>query len=288
LFSNTPAMTVAPGVQPFEPAFQLWADDASKQRWLYLPPGQQIDTTDMDHWKLPVGTKLWKEFSLGGTLLETRIIERYGPGAEDYFMAAFVWAADRSDATIASDGANDVNGTTHDVPMASRCGDCHRGEAGRTLGVSAIQLSHAKPGVTLSSLRSSNLLTQPPAADVPVPGDTVTAAALGLLHANCGHCHNPAGAAWHDTKIVLRLKVSERVPAESELWTTLVGQPVQSWINHPPFTMLVVPRDAAGSAVVARMMARGSMDQMPPLATEIPDTVGIAAVSAWINGLPAP
>ena len=279
-------MTLASGVQAYEVAYQLWSDAAAKRRWVSLPPGQQIDTTDMDHWKLPVGTKVWKEFSLGGTLLETRLIEHYGPGSEDYFMAAFIWAADRSDAAIAIDGANDVNGTAHDVPMASRCGDCHRGEPGRYLGLSAIQLSHAKPGVTLSSLRSANLLTQPPAADVPVPGDAVTSAALGLLHANCGHCHNPAGAAWHDTKMVLRLAVSERVPAQSELWTTLVGVPVRSWTNHPPFTTLVVPGDAASSAMIARMMARGSMDQMPPLATELPDTVGIAAVSAWIDGLP--
>jgi hypothetical protein len=287
LFTSTATMTVATGVQAFEPAYQLWSDDAAKRRWLQLPAGQQIDTTDMDHWKLPIGTKVWKEFSLGGTLLETRLIERYGPGTDDYFMAAFIWAADRSDAIVSIDGANDVNGTAHDVPSAARCGDCHRGEAGRYLGVSAIQLSHAKPGVNLASLRAANLLTQPPAADVPVPGDATTSAALGLLHANCGHCHNPAGAAWHDTKVVMRLKVSERVASDSDLWKTLVGKPLQFWV-HPTITMEIAPGDAANSAVIARMMARGSMDQMPPLATELPDTAGIAAVSAWINTLPAP
>jgi hypothetical protein len=287
LFADIATQTLAPGVQPYEPAYQLWSDDAAKRRWIRLPPGQQIDTSDMDHWKLPVGTRVWKEFSLGGTLLETRLIERYGPGAEDYVMAPFVWAQDRSDATIVLAGANDVNGTAHDVPMSERCGDCHRGEAGRYLGVSAIQLSHSKPGVNLSSLRSANLLSQPPAGDFPVPGDVTTAAALGVLHANCGHCHNPAGVSWHDTKIVLRLKVSERVPSESELWKTLVGMPLQHW-SSPAISTEVVPGDAAHSAVIARMMARGNLDQMPPLATEIPDTDGISAISAWINGLPQP
>jgi hypothetical protein len=277
-------MTLSPGVQAFEPAYQLWSDAAAKRRWLRLPAGTQIDSTDIDHWQFPIGTKVWKEFSRGSTLLETRIIERYGPGANDYYMAAFVWATDRSDATVAIDGALDVNGTTHDVPMASRCGDCHLGEPGRYLGLSAIQLSHSKPGINLASLRSANLLTQPPAADSPVPGDATTAAALGMLHANCGHCHNPNGAPWHDTKVVMRLKVSERVPSDSELWKTLVGKTLMFWV-HPSITMNVAPGDAAGSAVVARMMARGSMDQMPPIASEIPDTAGIAAVSAWINSL---
>ena len=50
----------------YAPKFQLWSDSATKKRWIYLPPGSQIDTSDMDFWKFPVGTKVWKEFSAVG------------------------------------------------------------------------------------------------------------------------------------------------------------------------------------------------------------------------------
>ena len=42
----------------FLPRWQLWSDEAVKRRWIWLPPGSTIDTTNMDHWKFPVGTKV--------------------------------------------------------------------------------------------------------------------------------------------------------------------------------------------------------------------------------------
>ena len=69
-------------------------------------PAPASTASEMDHWQFPVGTKLWKEFSRDGVLLETRLIERYGPGREDYWMGAFVWKADGSEAVYAVDGAD--------------------------------------------------------------------------------------------------------------------------------------------------------------------------------------
>ena len=43
------------------PRYPLWSDGAVKQRWVRLPAGGTIDTADMDHWRLPVGAKVWKE-----------------------------------------------------------------------------------------------------------------------------------------------------------------------------------------------------------------------------------
>ena len=56
--------------------------------------GTTIDTSDMDHWKFPVGTKLWKEFTRDGTRVETRLITKLladdtAPGA--WFYASYVW-----------------------------------------------------------------------------------------------------------------------------------------------------------------------------------------------------
>ena len=296
LFADTDAKRVADDAMPFEPTYWLWSDGADKRRWLRLPPGTQIDTTAMDHWVFPIGTKLWKEFSLGGVLLETRLIERYGEGPEDYWMGAFVWNADQTEAILAPDGQADINGTPHDAPAQKDCLACHRGDAGRVLGFSAVQLSRAaddkRVGPTLTDLARRNLLTAPPdpadAGSTPpfsVPGDPVTVAALGYLHANCGHCHNKNGTAWPDTQMVLRLTTHETDAQSSDVYKSLVGVTLQYW-RGGAITQRVVPADPDASAIVARMSARGNKDQMPPLATESTDATGISKVRAWIASLP--
>src|SRR2546423_1675242 len=73
LYANRDSTQIAPGVMPYTPGVLLWSDGAEKQRYLSLPPSTQIDTSDLDAWKFPVGTKAWKEFRLDGALVETRI-----------------------------------------------------------------------------------------------------------------------------------------------------------------------------------------------------------------------
>lgn len=97
LFSSAPD-ELERNVVRFAPSYELWSDGAEKRRWVALPNNTLIDTTDMNHWVLPIGTRLWKEFSLDGVRLETRLIERYGEGPDDYFFGSFVWSADQSDA----------------------------------------------------------------------------------------------------------------------------------------------------------------------------------------------
>jgi hypothetical protein len=294
LFAEAVTQRITEDALPFEPTYWLWSDGADKRRWLRLPPGTRIDTTAMDHWSFPIGTKLWKEFSLGGVLLETRLIERYGDGPEDYWMGAFVWNVEQTDAVLAPDGQKDINGTPHDAPAQKECLACHRGETGRVLGFSALQLSRvdddSRVGPTLTDIIRRNLLSAPPVggSTLPfsVPGDPVTAAALGYLHANCGHCHNRNGTAWPDTQMVLRVTTEDTAVESSDLYLSLVGQTLQYW-RGGAITKRVFPGDPDASAIVARMSARGNEDQMPPLATEENDPTGIAKVRAWIAALPS-
>ena len=73
LYTDWSAKALAPSVQPYTPAFTLYSDGASKARWISLPAGGQIVTSDLDNWVFPVGTKIWKEFSVGGVRVETRL-----------------------------------------------------------------------------------------------------------------------------------------------------------------------------------------------------------------------
>ena len=286
LYADFPSKTFADGLVPFEPTHKLWSDGADKRRWMKLPPGTQIDTSDMDHWVFPVGTKFFKEFSLGGVLLETRLVERYGTGPEDYWFGAFVWSADQTDAVFVMDGQDNINGTNHDAPSQKNCGACHRGDPGRVLGFSAIQLSRLDNPPTLASLAAAGTLSNPPAAgvDFPVPGDDLTARALGYFHANCGHCHNINGTSWPDTQMVLRLEVGERDPQSSELWKSIVGQMLQ-YFRGGAITLRVAPGQPDTSAIIERMSSRTAKIQMPPLATELVDPDGLQLIRDWITSL---
>lgn len=274
---------IAPGHELFAPSHVLWSDGALKRRWIALPPGATIDTSDADHWRFPVGTRLFKEFSAAdGTLLETRLIERIadtGDADQDFWLGAFVWRADGSDAEFAVDGATNVNNTQYDVPSQKRCPTCHRGEPGIVLGFSTMQLSGAGVGLRLSDLTSR---LSDPVAQTPTPGDATTAAGLGYLHANCGHCHNPSGSAWPDASMDLRLYIADTTPAQTAAYRTAVGQPLTRF-QHAGYTLRIAPGDPGASAVVYRMSTRGSLDQMPSIATEVvdPDT----SVATWIDAM---
>jgi len=93
-----------PNVREFRPRFELWSDAARKRRFIALPAGEQIDTSDMDNWRFPVGTKLWKEFEVEGVRVETRLLQKTGAGAEDWLTQAYVWTADGADAIAAPSG----------------------------------------------------------------------------------------------------------------------------------------------------------------------------------------
>jgi len=285
LYSDFAARTLAPGVRPFRPTHFLWSDGSEKERWIRLPEGTQVDSSDMDHWRLPIGTQVFKQFSLGGVRLETRLIQRYGPEPEDFWMGAFVWLADGSDAVLAADGAQNVLGTPHDVPNVNQCLACHQGEPGRLLGFSAVQLSGEREGVTLASLIREGLLNAPPPAGTSyaAPGDATTAAALGYIHANCGHCHNPNGPGFLANDMQLRLSVDARTPEETSVYRTAVGQPLSASPGSR-FVFRIRPGFPEESAIWHRMMVR-DVTQMPPIATEFPDPQGLEMVASWILSL---
>ena len=137
LYTDIRAKTLSPRLVEFTPNNVLWSDGAEKHRWFQLPEGAQIDSSDMNHWKFPVGTKFFKEFALDGKRLETRLIWRVadtGNREKDTLVGAYVWNDAETDAVFAKDGGENLRGTEHDAPAADTCWRCHVGEAGHVLG----------------------------------------------------------------------------------------------------------------------------------------------------------
>jgi hypothetical protein len=273
LYSDTAHGVLAPDVQHYVPQYALWSDSAAKERWLKLPPGTKIDTTNMDDWVFPIGTKAFKEFTRDGKRVETRMV--WKAAADQWQMVAYIWNPQQTEAYAAPNGQTDASGTPHDVPDATMCPTCHNGRTDRLLGVSALQLSRsaASPNdVTLDSLKAANLLTNVPASALKLPGDQATQDALGYLHANCGQCHNEKSPVpTPDRKITVyfwenadELGTLEGTAAYKSLVTTK-NSPL--WIN----------------AVSDRMGVRGNSTQMPPLATQDVDTDGMAKVKVLMD-----
>lgn len=257
LYDDLRARSVTDDARPYSPRYPLWSDGVEKRRWLDLPPGGEIDRSDPDRWQFPVGTRAYKEFSLGPRPLETRVMWRVadtGRREDDTLFGTYVWQEDGADARLAVDGVPDVLGTSHDVPSGEACWLCHLGESGHVLGVSALQL------------------------DEPEAASPTLDPAIGYLHGNCGHCHNPRGRAWSDTDLVLRIGAD----GDTRALVASVLAPMMTVPNGGPRVRAGAPEH---SPLLERAAQRGTKEQMPPLGSERVDEAAIEVLRRWIRGL---
>jgi hypothetical protein len=286
---------LAPGVRPYSPRYVLWSDAAQKDRFISLPSGTQIDTSNPNGWIYPVGTKLWKTFSRDGVRLETRLLEKFAAdvGPVAWRMRVFAWNAEQNRVMEVTEGRMNVLGTDHDIPSQADCLRCHdNATRDASLSFTAIQLNHAGTPLSLQTLLDEGRLSHPIAtSDAVVPGDPMTRDALGYLHANCGHCH---GGPTPQAGMRLWVDVGLRTVEETGTWLTAVDQ-ISGWLATvpPTVTARIEPGMPDSSAVVRRMALRGSptmtseyANQMPPLGTKRVDESGLATVRAWIESLP--
>jgi len=314
LYADIVADVVNTDVLPFRPQFQLWSDDAAKRRWVKLPAGAKINTSNMDFWTYPQGTKFWKEFSRDGVRVETRLLWKQGQGAADWFMMAFKWNAEGTDAVATPDGEIDASATAHDIPSQEGCSTCHRNMRDRAIGFSAVQLSYAAEAgmVTLDQLVQMDALSAPPAAPIVVPGTEVEKAAIGYLHANCGNCHNSRSNVFitkiNNMSLWLQSTPDAQCTICGDLNSVQTTGAYLGTVNIPTkkgnvlgATVRVTPGDLDNSALYQVINVRDAIPgtepmqmadggvatfQMPPLGTEVVDPTGTAAIAAWIMSLP--
>jgi len=291
LYTDIVAKEVHPAMRRFQPQFQLWSDGAEKRRWAYIPECADIDTSNMDDWRFPVGTRFFKEFSVDGRRIETSIIERIGEGPRDFVYASYQWNDSETEAhRVAEEGVENAHGTNHDIPSKTACLRCHGtfgrggGRPSRALGFSAVQLSHSEAGANLSTLKADGKLSHPPDDNFIIPGDAEAQAALGLLHANCGNCHNDTVDKVPQVDLSLWLNTDATTLQETASWQTAVDQPTQTFKDQH-VSGRIVSGNPDGSAILYRMLQRGNNAQMPPLATHSIDADGTDIVRAWIGGL---
>jgi hypothetical protein len=274
----------------YDVRFPLWADGSSKGRFIYIPRCTSIATTDMDHWEFPIGTRLWKHFSVGDALVETRMLHRYGASATDWLFATYAWDAhsphDPRKAGVVLHGQANAGGTLHDIPDPSACPSCHGKLPEAALGFSAFQLSHAGAGLNMQRLSDRGWLSVPARNGFSVPGTPVQQAALGYLHGNCGGCHNRSADIPREDPMRLRLLVSQTNYDSTDPVRTTIGVPTVNAYVELHDKPRIDPQSRESSTIFLRMSDRNKFP-MPPLASKFSDLDGgVAAIGAWIDALP--
>ena len=305
LYSDFTTKTISADSKPYTPGVEFWSDGATKSRFVYLPPGAKIDISDFDDWKLPVGTRVWKEFKMDGKRIETRL---YIKAASDWRHTTYRWNDAETDA-VRMDAGEKVaaadGGAPYEVPNTGQCDACHNGKSDQLLGFEAVSLGlPAAKGITLATLAAEGRFDRaPPTTTITIPdGNGGTAApALGWLHANCGSCHAKDGLSG--TNLLWRLRTAQLVPDGGtptvqalDSWTTAVNKSS----TRPDFDAGAgafylriaggSPQKSLSSILAGRRVAANlepnTTVQMPPLVTRKVDVVGHKLLDDWITQIP--
>ena len=253
----------------------------------------------------PTGTRFWKEFSFGGRRVETRYIERLPDG--DGSTPPTNGARTAATASLAPErgrgGAYAFGGgRSHTIPAASDCRVCHesRPHAGARLQPAPAlarprprraacragtgrgsRPRRPRPGRAPRRAAGAAAARAPPRIAAATP---VERAALGYLHANCGHCHNGDGPLAEP-----RARSSATGPAPTgrprsrrrSASRSASRRPGQS----PDAVLRIEPGQPERSALAQRMGSRWAALQMPPLGTNLVDEQALELVRQWIAGM---
>jgi hypothetical protein len=298
LYRDHDATKYAPSAVPYTPGVTLWSDGAEKQRYFALPPATQIDTSNLDSWKFPAGTKAFKEFRFGGKLVETRLFWKQLDGT--WLAGTYIWDAAQTSAPLNTSRQPVLLDTGYEIPTAKDCGKCHHGGADYLLGLEAVALAlPTAQGVTLASLVKAGSLSDPPAqTSIALPEDATGKAgwALGYLHANCGMpCHSGRGLG-EETMLLLRLRAGEFWSADRKAIDTPVAQTdtYMATFKQDPTTASVaqaypgayrITPGAHDKSLVWLLAHNRGKYQMPPLVSHKVDDVGMQKLADWIDAL---
>ena len=311
LYTDFAAKRVDPALRSYKPALELWSDGAEKQRFIFLPPGTKIDTSNIDEWVFPNGTKVWKEFRLAGKRVETRLYEKATDGT--WRHASYRWADDESDALRSDSGekvSRGVDVPPYEIPSANQCNDCHVGRKDKLLGFEAVSLGlPGAAGVTLATLVAEGLLTAPPASSaIAFPEDATgkAAAALAWMHVSCGPCHNRSSSANGEKSRVYTLGHASELLVQDGGGATVAVEALDAYVSTVAHassveipdgggaTFFMIRAADPGASLVSYLSGRRvpaasnptEKEQMPPIVTRLVDTKGHALLDAWISALP--
>ena len=270
---------------PYLPAHGFWSDNALKNRWFAIPDGTQITILPDGRFELPIGSVTVKEFVLGGALVETRLLVRH----QDGLWAGYTYQWNGGDAELVpTTGADAVGGGGEpwEIPTRGECVQCHTGSWGGLLGMSSQQMDALQvyPNGAINNQLDLLVRLGMITGDVPRPGPfaaidagdaPLDARARAYLHVNCAFCHFEGGTGGGELDLRYGLSLAE---------SGMCGEPNRGDLGLKG-ARIVTAGSPELSILYQRMQVRNE-DQMPPIASEIVDDVGVELIGAWIRSLP--
>lgn len=297
VFSNTAALTPAPGVVPYDVNSPFWSDYATKQRWFSLKTTTtKFGFSEQRNWALPTGAIWIKHFDIDTERgnpatrrrLETRILVKT---KNDVYGLSYKWRDDQTEADLV-DGAGQnyaIPGAspaqTWRFPSRAECNRCHTPEAGFALSFHTAQLNRLSTtpgyGQQLAALHQAGYLDQKPAVSGLLPAfatatdttQTLEWRSRSYLSVNCSPCHQPGGAVPSSWDARYHLSLND---------TSLVNGLANN-SGTDPLNRLIVPGDTTHSILLQRMGATGGFSRMPPIGSNEIDADGVALITSWIN-----
>ncbi|MBM4205778.1 MAG: hypothetical protein FJ194_16785 [Gammaproteobacteria bacterium] len=318
IWREVDALKMHPEAMVYDLNTPLFSDYALKLRAVYLPAGNAALYQENEVFDFPVGTVISKTFfyakSPDGALtkqtnwdgdarkvtfsshhiMETRLLVRQPHGWD---ALPYIWNGD--DAHLAISGklipaSLDEEKFVYQVPSRNECAGCHvtdhTAKALLPIGLKARLLN--RPAPTLAENQLSRMASKGQLYDLPddlshVPkaashtekAEPLADRARAYLDANCGHCHNPKGAA--DT---------------SGLWldahttdTRQMGQckaPIAAGRGTGGRLFSVVPGRPDESILLWRMETSDPATRMPEVGRSLVHDEGVELIRAWIESLP--
>ncbi len=236
-------------------------------------------------------------------LIETRLLVHRETG---WVALPYIWNKAQTDAVLERTGGamalrlqkgdGQMQDFTYVVPNTNQCAGCHApnattkaikpiGPATRHLnkpytyaGGVENQLEHL---ARLGYLRGFDSAEAAPRnANWRDENETLDSRARAYLDINCGHCHNPVGAA--DTSALYLDRPEHTYPTGN---TGLCKPPVAAGQGTGGYRFSIVPGKAEQSILVYRMASTNPAAMMPELGRSTADTDGVALITAWINAM---
>lgn len=314
LFRDATRQEPSERVVPYEVISQLFADYATKHRFIYVPEGKTIGYSPSETWDLPVGTILVKTFSYladardpskGERLLETRLLIHQSDG---WVPHTYVWDAAQSSASLTIGGttidsqfvdpAGKSRTNAYTVPSENDCRGCH-GRLGytNTLGGRTLQLDRdndygSGPENQIDHLAALGLFKSTPEAAAsrvhlvdPFGTAPVSDRARSYLVGNCAHCHQPMNAQASSSGLWLDWASTGPTAAKNH-WGYCKDRPSAAGGGTCGLLFDIVPGEPDQSILICRANSTRPKEKMPTIGRNLVHDEGVALLRDWISSLP--
>ncbi len=293
LFTDTGRRVPAARVTPYHLNTPLFTDYAEKERFLYVPAGARASYDGDKLLDLPVGSALIKTFGYHqqGRFrpIETRLLLHRASG---WIALPYIWNADGKDAVLARAGrripvsfvdpAGRSRTISYKVPNQNQCKECHsRAGVVTPIGPRAANLND---GTQLAHLVAAGLLDRAP-SDAPrlARWDDARASlddrAAAYLAVNCGHCHNPEGAASNTGLFFDHAGYDATARG-------LLKHPVAAGRGSGNRDFDIAPGHPENSILLFRLASTEPGIAMPELGRGMTHEEGLGLLTRWIAAMP--